>query len=98
MHQGGRAICDAVKNFYMLLLALCLAFCLTPAHAAFINGQNYVPLVDWARANGLKCFWLKQGDEIVAANRAIRLGFEKDSRMGEVNGIHVALSFQVGAD
>ena len=82
----------------MLLLALCLAFCLTPAHAAFINGQNYVPLVDWARANGLKCFWLKQGDEIVAANRAIRLVFDKDSRMVEVNGINVALSFPVAVD
>lgn len=82
----------------MLLLALGLACCLSPAHAAFINGQNYVSLVDWARANGLKCFWLKRGDEIVAANRATRLVFDKDSRIVEVNGINVALSFPVAVD
>jgi N-acetylmuramoyl-L-alanine amidase len=82
----------------MLLLMLGLAFCLSPAHAAFINGQNYVPLVDWARANGLKCFWLKRGDEIVATNRTTRLVFDKDSRMVEVNGINVALSFPVAVD
>jgi N-acetylmuramoyl-L-alanine amidase len=81
-----------------LLLVLCLAFCLSPARAAFINGQSYVPLVDWARANGLKCFWLKRGDEIVATNRTTRLVFDKDSRMAEVNGINVALSFPVAAD
>jgi len=82
----------------MLLIALCLASCLSPAPAAFINGQNYVPLVDWARANGLKYFWLKRGDEIVATNRTTRLVFDKDSRMAEVNGINVALSFPVAVD
>ena len=66
---------------FALLPALCLASCLSPAHASFINGQSYVPLVDWARANGLKCFWLKRGDEVVATNRATRLVFDKDSRL-----------------
>ena len=83
---------------FALLLALYLASCLSPAHAAVINGQSYVPLVDWARANGLKCFWLKRGDEVVATNRAARLVFDKDSRMVEVNGTDVALSFPVAAD
>src|ERR1017187_5794600 len=82
----------------MLLIALGFVFYLTPAPAASINGQNYVPLVDWARANGLKCYWLKRGDEIVATNRATRLVFDKDSRMAEVNGINVALSFPVAVD
>jgi N-acetylmuramoyl-L-alanine amidase len=82
----------------MLLIALGLVFYLTPAPAASINGQNYVPLVDWARANGLKCYWLKRGDEIVATNRTTRLVFGKDSRMAEVNGINVALSFPVAVD
>ena len=86
-----------LKNF-ALLLALSLASCLSPAHAAFINGQNYVPLADWARANGLKCFWLKRGDEIVATNRTTRLVFDKDSRLVEVNGINVALSFPMAVD
>ena len=82
----------------MLLLALCLAFCPSPAHAAGFNGQSYVPIADWARANGLRCYWLKRGDEIVATNRTTRLVFEKYSRMAEVNGINVALSFPVAAD
>ena len=83
---------------FALLLALCLAACLSPAHAAVINGQSYVPLADWARANGLKCYWLKRGDEIVVTNRTTRLVFDKDSRMAEVNGTDVALSFPVAAD
>jgi N-acetylmuramoyl-L-alanine amidase len=83
---------------FALLPALCLASCLSPAHASFINGQSYVPLVDWARANGLKCFWLKRGDEVVATNRATRLVFDKDSRLVEVNGTDVALSFPVASD
>jgi N-acetylmuramoyl-L-alanine amidase len=83
---------------FALMSALCLAFCRIPAHAAFINGQCYVPLVDWARVNGLKCFWLKRGDEVVVTNRTARLVFEKDLRMVEVNGTDVALSFPVAAD
>jgi N-acetylmuramoyl-L-alanine amidase len=83
---------------FALLLELCLASGLSPAHAAGFNGQSYVPLADWARASGLKCFWLKRGDEIVATNRTTRLVFDKDSRMAEVNGINVALSFPVAAD
>ena len=82
----------------MLLIALCLVSCLSPAHAAGFNGQSYVPLADWARANGLRCFWLKRGDEIVATNRTTRLVFDKYSRMAEVNGINVALSFPVALD
>jgi len=82
----------------MLLIALCLVFCLSPAHAAAFNGQSYVPIADWARANGLRCFWLKRGDEIVATNRTTRLVIDKYSRMAEVNGINVALSFPVALD
>ena len=83
-----------LKKFALLLLALCLS----SAHAAGFNGQSYVPMADWARANGLRCYWLKRGDEIVATNRTTRLVFDKDSRMAEVNGINVALSFPVASD
>ncbi|MGB8369215.1 MAG: N-acetylmuramoyl-L-alanine amidase [Verrucomicrobiia bacterium] len=82
----------------MLLIALCLASGLSLSHAAAFNGQNYVSLADWARANGLKCSWLRRGDEIVATNRTTRLVFDKDSRMVEINGINVALSFPVAPD
>jgi N-acetylmuramoyl-L-alanine amidase len=80
---------------FALLLTLGTVFCLTPTHAAFINGQSYVPLADWARANGLKCFWLERGDKIVATNRATRLVFDVDARDAEINGVRVALSYPV---
>jgi len=79
-------------------LALGLVFCLTPVQAAYLNGQSYVPLADWARVNGLKCYWLERGDKIVATNRTTQLVFDKDSRMVGVNGINVALSFPVASD
>jgi N-acetylmuramoyl-L-alanine amidase len=85
----------ALLKKFAWLMALCPVFCLTPAHAAFINGQNYVPLMDWARANGLKCFWLKRGDEIVATNRTTRLVFDVDARDADINGVQVALSYPV---
>jgi N-acetylmuramoyl-L-alanine amidase len=80
------------------LIALCLASGLSSAHAAGFNGQSYVPIAEWARANGLRCYWLKRGDEIVATNRTTRLVFDKYSRMADVNGINVALSFPVALD
>ena len=59
------------------------------------NGQDYVPIGDWARANGLHCAWLKHGDELVATNLTTRLVFDVDSHYVELNGVQVALSFPV---
>jgi len=78
-----------------LLMALTVAFCPVPAHAAFINGQNYVPLADWARASSLRCSWLDRGDKIIATNRTTRLMFDVDSRYAEINGVKVALSYPI---
>ena len=75
------------------LMVLCLVSCLTPASAASVNGQPYVPLMSWAQANGLKCVWLKRGETIAATNRTTRLVFDKDSRTAEINGVNVVLSF-----
>jgi N-acetylmuramoyl-L-alanine amidase len=83
---------------FALPLALCLVLWRTPTHAAAINGQNYVPLADWARANGLQCCWLRWGDILAVTNHAARLVFDKNSRMVEINGTDVALSFPVAAD
>jgi N-acetylmuramoyl-L-alanine amidase len=81
-----------------LLMMLSLALCATPAHAAFINGHTYVPLADWADANGLNTSWLRRGDIVQAANRATRLTFDVNSHDAEINGVHVALSFPVAND
>ena len=82
----------------MLLLGLCLVSVWTPVRAASVNGQYYVPLAEWMRANGLRCSLYKRGDGVVATNRATRLVFDKDSRMVEVNGTDVALSCPLAAD
>lgn len=79
---------------FILPIALCLVFCLTPTHAAFINGQNYVPLAGWAHANGLTCHWIRR-NEVTVTNRTTRLVFDVDSRNAEINGIQVALSFPI---
>ncbi len=66
-----------------------------PSGAFRFNGQDYVPVADWARANGLRCVWLKRGDEMVVTNRTTRLVFDVDSHYVEINGVQVALSFPV---
>jgi len=88
-----------VMNFLSALLAiLFLVLCDLPARSASINGQYYVPLADWAPANGLQTFWLKRGDIVEAANRTTKLIFKVDSHDAEINGVHVALSFPVAND
>ncbi len=60
------------------------------------NGQNYVPVESWARADGLHCAWLRRG-EMVATNRTTRLIFDVDSHYVEINGVQVALSFPIAS-
>jgi N-acetylmuramoyl-L-alanine amidase len=88
-----------VRNLFgplFLLLGLMSVHAATYQSGTFgFNGQNYVPIADWARANGLRCVWLKRGDEMVATNRNTRLVFDVDSHYAEINGIQVALSFPV---
>jgi N-acetylmuramoyl-L-alanine amidase len=83
-----------MSNKFVLLTAICLALGPTPARAAFINGQNYVPLAGWARANGLTCHWTRR-NEVTVTNRTARLVFTADSRDAKINGVQVALSFPI---
>ncbi|HEX3857339.1 MAG TPA: N-acetylmuramoyl-L-alanine amidase [Verrucomicrobiae bacterium] len=84
-----------MKKLFLPLVLFWLAFCASPAHAAFINGQNYVPLADWARGNGFYGFTRDHGQEIILTNRAARLVFDVDSAQAEINGVNVRLSFPV---
>jgi N-acetylmuramoyl-L-alanine amidase len=83
-----------------IFIALCLVVGLALAHAAGrkfepyrFNGQDYVPLTDWAGATGFSCRWLKRGETIEATNHAARLVFAVDSHEVEINGVRVWLSF-----
>jgi N-acetylmuramoyl-L-alanine amidase len=64
-------------------------------HAASVKGQNYVPLADWARGNGLNGYTRNRGLEIVLTNRTTRLMFDVDSAQAQINGVNVRLSFPV---
>jgi N-acetylmuramoyl-L-alanine amidase len=89
------AVCADMSKRFALLILLCLKFCANPADAVSLNGQNYVSISDWARADHLDSHWLKRGDLFEATNRTTRLVFNVDSHYVEINGVQVALSFPV---
>jgi N-acetylmuramoyl-L-alanine amidase len=66
-----------------------------PLSALSINGQDYVPLTEWARANGFYGFTRDHGDDVVLTNKTARLVFDVDSAQAEINGVNVRLSFPV---
>ena len=84
-----------MKFFLTLPVFFCFVFCALPTTAALINGHNYTPLGDWARANGFYGFTRDRGNEIVLTNRTTRLVFEVDTAQAEINGVNVRLSFPV---
>lgn len=71
----------------------CLAIFARSTQAAFINGQNYVLLADWARGNGFHETLLNR--EVVLTDKNSRLVFNSDSADAEINGVDVRLSFPV---
>jgi N-acetylmuramoyl-L-alanine amidase len=87
-------------SFRIIAAAVALAGCVlgaTPSPAISVNGQNYVPLADWARGNGFYGFTLNRGDEIILTNRAARLVFGVDSAQAQINGVNVRLSFPIAS-
>ncbi len=87
------AILFSLRIFVVGAFALILG--VTSSRAISINGQNYVPLADWSRANGFYGFTLNRGDEIVLTNRNSRLVFDVDSAQSQINGVNVRLSFPI---
>jgi len=83
-----------MKFFFAPLGIWFFVFLILPARAAVFNGQDYVSIVDWARADGLRCTSPKRG-EMVASNRTTRLVFDVNSHYVEINGVQVALSFPI---
>jgi len=80
--------------------ALSFLFGLTLAAAAqqnieavHLNGQDYVPLADWAHAKDLDWHWFNGGKMVEVTNRTTRLVLEVNSAQAEINGIRVRLSF-----
>lgn len=78
---------------FQIFAAVALLVCALPSQAAFINGQNYVPLADWARGNGFHVALPKR--EIILTRDNSRLVFDVNSADAEINGVDVRLSFPV---
>ena len=72
----------------------------TPAvKAVSFNGQYYVPLSEYARANGFSLSSLRSGDQAVLTSKnGVRLVFDVNSAQAQIAGVNVRLSFPVAAD
>jgi N-acetylmuramoyl-L-alanine amidase len=66
--------------------------------AAVINGHGYVPVGDWAAANGLKVVRGNRGNQITVTNRLLRAVFAVNSQDAKINGVAVRLLFPVAAN
>ncbi len=64
---------------------------------AFINGQSYLQLSQWAAANGFSVSARDPAHEVVLTDEKTRLVFDANSAQIEINGIHVRLSFPVAS-
>jgi N-acetylmuramoyl-L-alanine amidase len=68
------------------------------AEMAFINGQNYILLAEWASANGFEGFTRDHGREFILTDKNnSRLVFDVDSAEAQINGVNVRLSFPVAS-
>jgi N-acetylmuramoyl-L-alanine amidase len=67
------------------------------AGLAFINGQTYVPLAEWASANGFHGYTDGHGKEFTLSSDMAHLVFEVDSAQAEINGGNVRLSFPIAS-
>ncbi|HTV42063.1 MAG TPA: N-acetylmuramoyl-L-alanine amidase [Candidatus Sulfotelmatobacter sp.] len=65
--------------------------------AATINGQYYVPLADFARANGFRIYAAKAGEDVLV-NKNLRLVFDVNSAQAQVGGVNVRLSYPIAGD
>jgi len=79
-----------MKQFFLLLAILVPLI----SSAAFINGQSYVSIADWSRANGFRVVSYTR-EQIILTNKTSRLVFNTDSPEAEINGVDVRLSFPV---
>ncbi len=86
-----------MTNRILCCLLLWLALAPAASRAAFVNGHSYIPVSDWAQANGLKLAWLRRGEQLAVANHNLRAIFVVDSADAQINGVAVRLCFPVAS-
>ncbi|HEY1789321.1 MAG TPA: N-acetylmuramoyl-L-alanine amidase [Verrucomicrobiae bacterium] len=67
-------------------------------NAASYNGQYYVPLTDFARANGFHVYSSRAGEDVLMNKNNLRLVFDVNSAQSQVGGVNVRLSYPIAAD
>lgn len=67
-------------------------------NAATFNGQYYVPLADFARANGFHIYAPKAGEDVLVNKNNLRLVFDVNSAQSQIGGVNVRLSYPVAGD
>src|SRR5258708_1119792 len=65
---------------------------LNPIH---ISGKPYVPLSEWARANGFSARWIQSGQTLQLGKDSSTVVFENDSKEARVNGTAIWLCLPV---
>ena len=80
-----------------LRLLPALALVALPVRAAFINGHGYTALSEWAAVNNFH-LQTRRGGMVIFTNQMSRLVVEKDSRIAQINGVNVAMSFPAAVD
>ncbi|HTR43854.1 MAG TPA: N-acetylmuramoyl-L-alanine amidase [Pseudomonadales bacterium] len=83
----------------LTVMAAVLAVGLPVVKAVSFNGQYYVPLAEFARANGFSMASVRRGEEVVLVSKGgARLVFDVNSAQAQIAGVNVRLSFPVAAD
>lgn len=67
-------------------------------NAAYYNGQYYVPLSEFARANGFHLYAAKAGQDVLVNKNDLRLVFDVNSAQLQIGGVNVRLSYPVAGD
>lgn len=70
----------------------------TLVKAATFNGQHYVPLADFARANGFRLYSERAGEDVLMNKNNFRLVFAVNSAQAEIGGVNVRLSFPIAGE
>lgn len=66
-------------------------------NAATFDGQHYVPLAEFARANGFHIYAQSSREDVLTKNN-LRLVFDVNSAQAQIGGVNVRLSYPVAAD
>jgi N-acetylmuramoyl-L-alanine amidase len=94
-----RAIFNFLRSFMAAAVLLFGIVSGSPSlNAASYDGQHYVPLAEFARADGFHIYTPKAGEDVLINKNNLRLVFDVNSAQAQIGGVNVRLSYPVAAD